>query len=100
MIGLGYIGLPTAALIASNGVQTYGVDINPKVVDTINKGEIHIVEPDLDTAVSEAVEKGFLKAGTQAIDANTYIIVVPTPFKDKNEPDISFVEAATKGIIP
>lgn len=100
MIGLGYIGLPTAALIAQNNVYVHGVDINPKVVETINKGKIHIVEPDLDKAVASAVQKGYLKASTQAVEANNYIIVVPTPFKGKNEPDISFVEAATKGIIP
>jgi UDP-N-acetyl-D-mannosaminuronic acid dehydrogenase len=100
MIGLGYIGLPTAALIASNKVHVHGVDINQKVVDTINAGKIHIVEPDLVDAVAKAVRDGFLKASTKAIEASTYIIVVPTPFKDKNEPDISFVEAATKGIIP
>lgn len=100
MIGLGYIGLPTAALIASNKVNVFGVDINPNVVETINRGEIHIVEPELDSAVASAVKNGFLKAGLKAQEANTYLIVVPTPFKDKNEPDISFVEAATKGILP
>lgn len=100
MIGLGYIGLPTAALIASNKVFVYGVDINSDVVETINRGEIHIVEPELDSAVANAVKNGFLKAGLKAQEANTYLIVVPTPFKDKNEPDISFVEAATKGILP
>ena len=100
MIGLGYIGLPTAALIASNNVKVYGVDINPKVVDTINRGEIHIVEPALDIAVASAVKNGYLKAATTPIEASTYIIVVPTPFKGKNEPDISFVDAATKAIIP
>ena len=100
MIGLGYIGLPTAALIAQGGAKVHGVDINQNVVDTINRGEIHIVEPDLGQAVSEAVKKGFLKAATKAVEANTYIIVVPTPFKDKNEPDISFVQAATEGILP
>ena len=100
MIGLGYIGLPTAALIASNKVFVYGVDINSDVVETINRGEIHIVEPELDSAVANAVKNGFLKAGLKAKEANTYLIVVPTPFKDKNEPDISFVEAATKGILP
>lgn len=100
MIGLGYIGLPTAALIASNNVHVHGVDINPAVVDTINRGEIHIVEPDLDKAVAKAVQEGYLKAEVTPVEANNYIIVVPTPFKDKNEPDISFVEAATRGIIP
>ena len=100
MIGLGYIGLPTAALIASNNVKVHGVDINPKVVETINRGEIHIVEPALDVAVASAVKNGYLKAATTPVEANTYIIVVPTPFKGKNEPDISFVEAATKAVIP
>ena len=100
MIGLGYIGLPTAALIAQNGVHVHGVDINPSVVETINAGKIHIVEPSLGIAVAEAVEKGFLKASTKAVEADNYLIVVPTPFKAKNEPDISFVEAATRGILP
>jgi UDP-N-acetyl-D-mannosaminuronic acid dehydrogenase len=100
MIGLGYIGLPTAALIASNKVNVYGVDINPKVVETINKGQIHIVEPELDTAVASAVKDGYLKAGTTPVEGNTYLIVVPTPFKNKNEPDISFVESATRAVLP
>ena len=100
MIGLGYIGLPTAALIASNKVNVHGVDINQNVVNTINRGEIHIVEPELDIAVAQAVKDGYLKAATTAVEANNYLIVVPTPFKGKNEPDISFVEAATRGILP
>ncbi len=100
MIGLGYIGLPTAALIASGGAQVHGVDINQNVVDTINEGKIHIVEPSLDEAVEVAVKEGFLRADTKPVEANTYLIVVPTPFKGKNEPDISFVEAATRAILP
>ena len=100
IIGLGYIGLPTAALIASNSVRVHGVDVNQKIVDTINRGEIHIVEPELDTVVASAVKDNYLKAATTAIEADNYFIVVPTPFKGKNEPDISFVEAATRGIIP
>jgi UDP-N-acetyl-D-mannosaminuronic acid dehydrogenase len=100
MIGLGYIGLPTAALIAQNKTYVHGVDINPVVVETINAGKIHIVEPELDTAVANAVKEGFLKADTKPVEANVYLIVVPTPFKAKNEPDISFVEAATQAIIP
>jgi len=99
-IGLGYIGLPTSALIASHGTNVLGVDINQKVVDTINQGKIHIVEPDLDKIVSAAVSKGNLTASTKAIPAEVYLIVVPTPFKGNHEPDISFVEAATNGIIP
>ncbi|MDA0326600.1 MAG: UDP-N-acetyl-D-mannosamine dehydrogenase [Bacteroidetes bacterium] len=99
-IGLGYIGLPTSALIASNGIPVFGVDINQNVVDTINRGEIHIVEPELDGVVKTAVEKGLLKAGIKAIESDVYLIVVPTPFKGNHEPDISYVEAATEGIIP
>lgn len=98
-IGLGYIGLPTSVLIAQHGIAVYGVDINQEVVDTINAGKIHIVEPELDGIVAKAVEQGIFKAGTKPVVADTYLIVVPTPFKAKNEPDISFVEAATKGII-
>jgi len=98
-IGLGYIGLPTSALIASHGTNVLGVDINQSVVDTINQGKIHIVEPDLDAIVSKAVSNGFFKASTKASLADVYLIVVPTPFKGNHEPDISFVEAATKGII-
>lgn len=99
-IGLGYIGLPTSALIASHGTYVLGVDINQKVVDTINQGKIHIVEPDLDKIVSKAVSNGFFKAATKPSSADVYLIVVPTPFKEDHEPDISFVEAATKVIIP
>jgi len=99
-VGLGYIGLPTSALIAQHETYVLGVDINQSVVDTINQGKIHIVEPDLDTVVKNTVAKGFLKASTKAVEAETYLIVVPTPFKGNHEPDISFVEAATKGIIP
>ena len=99
-IGLGYIGLPTSALIASHGTNVLGIDINQKVVDTINQGKIHIVEPDLDKIVSKAVSDGFLKASTKPSAAEVYLIVVPTPFKGNHEPDISFVEAATESVIP
>ncbi len=100
MMGLGYIGLPTAALIAGNRTKVNGVDVNPKVVDTINKGKVHIVEPDLEAAVSKAVKEGYLQAHLEPKEADAYLIVVPTPFKEKNEPDISYVEAATKAILP
>jgi UDP-N-acetyl-D-mannosaminuronic acid dehydrogenase len=100
MIGLGYIGLPTAALIAKGKTRVLGVDINPQVVETVNQGKIHIVEPELDKAVANAVQDGYLRAATKASEANAYLIVVPTPFKDKNEPDISFVEAATRSLLP
>lgn len=99
-IGLGYIGLPTSALIASNGINVMGIDLNQKIVDTINRGEIHIVEPELDHVVKKAVENGFLKASTEPISGDVYLIVVPTPFKGNFEPDISYVETATKKIIP
>tara|TARA_X000000950_G_scaffold18970_1_gene20541 strand:- start:27724 stop:28935 length:1212 start_codon:yes stop_codon:yes gene_type:complete len=99
-IGLGYIGLPTSALIASRGTNVLGVDVNKSVVDTINQGKIHIVEPDLDAIVSKAVANGNLKAATKADTAEVFLVVVPTPFKGDHEPDISFVEAATKAVIP
>lgn len=100
IMGLGYIGLPTAALIAKNEVSVLGIDINQNVVDTINKGEIHIVEPDLDNIVKNAVSNNFLKASRTPEKANTYLIVVPTPFKEKNEPDISYLKEATKVLLP
>ncbi|RMZ59305.1 UDP-N-acetyl-D-mannosamine dehydrogenase [Chryseobacterium nematophagum] len=99
-IGLGYIGLPTSALIANNGVSVHGVDISQHVVDTINEGKIHIVEPDLDQAVAKAVKEGYLKADIKPVVADTYLVVVPTPFKGNYEPDISYVKSATEGIIP
>ena len=99
-IGLGYIGLPTSALIASKSIPVHGVDINEDVVETINQGKIHIVEPDLDTVVQLAVEKGFLKASTIPVEGDIYLIVVPTPFKGNHEPDISYVEAATRSLLP
>jgi UDP-N-acetyl-D-mannosaminuronic acid dehydrogenase len=100
MMGLGYIGLPTAALIASRGLEVTGVDIRQKVVDTINKGQIHIVEPDLDGLVHHVVKKGSLKAALTPINADVYLIAVPTPFKDNHVPDLSFVSAATQSILP
>lgn len=100
MVGLGYIGLPTAALIAQNRFYVHGVDINSTVVETINAGKIHIIEPELDQAVATAVEAGYLRADVKPVEADTYLIVVPTPFKGKNEPDISFVESATRAVIP
>jgi len=99
-IGLGYIGLPTSALIAANEIPVHGVDISQHVVDTINAGKIHIVEPDLDQAVASAVKAGFLKADTKPVEADVYLVVVPTPFKGNFEPDISYVQAATEGILP
>jgi len=99
-LGLGYIGLPTSALVASVGIKVQGMDVNQHVVDTINKGEIHIVEPELKEYVAQAVAKGNLNASTKVQAADVYLVVVPTPFKGNHEPDISFVEAATRNIIP
>ena len=99
-IGLGYIGLPTSALIASQGTKVLGVDTNQKVVDIINNGEIHIVEPELDKYVFNAVSNGFFKASTEVQMADVFLIVVPTPFKENHEPDISYVEEATRSVIP
>lgn len=100
-LGLGYIGLPTSALIAASNIAVHGVDISQKVVDIINAGKIHIVEPGLDTAVAGAVAGGFLRADTVAVAADVYLVVVPTPFKGgSHEPDISYIQAATEGILP
>ncbi|WP_432412278.1 UDP-N-acetyl-D-mannosamine dehydrogenase [Rasiella sp. SM2506] len=100
MMGLGYIGLPTAALISSRGLQVTGVDIREEVVETINQGKIHIVEPDLDGLVHHVVNKGYLKAATAPVTADVYLIAVPTPFKGDHVPDISYVSAAARTIIP
>jgi UDP-N-acetyl-D-mannosaminuronic acid dehydrogenase len=101
MMGLGYIGLPTAALIASKGVSVLGVDVQQSVVDTINEGRIHIVEPDLDGIVRHDVDRGYLKASTEAHKSDVFLIAVPTPFKgDNHEPDLKYVESATRMILP
>jgi UDP-N-acetyl-D-mannosaminuronic acid dehydrogenase len=100
VIGLGYIGLPTASFLGTKGYQVTGVDISPSVVDTINQGKIHIVEPDLDILVKSAVNSGQLKASLEPVAADIFIIAVPTPFKDDHQPDLSYVEAATKMIAP
>lgn len=103
VIGLGYIGLPTAALLASENFEVSGVDINKNAVDTINKGEIHIVEPDLDAYVRSAVSAGRLKAYLEPVESDVYIICVPTPFSVENDmpaPDISCVLSAANSIAP
>jgi len=100
MMGLGYIGLPTAALIAKNNIKVIGVDIQQKVVDTINRGEIHIVEPDLDGLVKKVVADKMLQASTKVSSSDAFLIAVPTPFKGDHVPDISYVESATKTILP
>lgn len=100
VIGLGYIGLPTAAVFASRKKKVIGVDINQQAVDTINRGEIHIVEPDLDMIVHAAVTEGYLRATTKAEAADAFLIAVPTPFKGDHEPDLSYIESASKAIGP
>ena len=104
VIGLGYIGLPTAAVIASRGIKVVGVEINQKAVDTINAGNIHIVEPDLDIVVKSVVSTGNLRATTQVEPAEAFMIAVPTPFKhgedDSHSPDLSYIESAAKAIAP
>jgi len=100
MMGLGYIGLPTAALIASRGINVQGIDVNQSVVDTINEGKIHIVEPALDELVKYVVEKGLLKANITPETADVYLIAVPTPFKENHEPDLKYVKSATRTILP
>ncbi len=100
MVGLGYIGLPTAALIASKKIKVSGIDVKPEVIETINQGRIHIVEPDLEELVNKVVKQGYLQAAMAVTPADTFIITVPTPVRDGNKPDISYVKAATKSIIP
>ncbi|CAH6918643.1 UDP-N-acetyl-D-mannosamine dehydrogenase [Vibrio chagasii] len=105
VVGLGYIGLPTAAMFASRKKKVIGVDVNQHAVDTINRGEIHIVEPDLDMIVHAAVTEGYLKAVTTPEPADAFLIAVPTPFKECAEgeipePDLRFIEAAGKAIAP
>ncbi|WP_337028807.1 UDP-N-acetyl-D-mannosamine dehydrogenase [Pantoea eucalypti] len=100
VIGLGYIGLPTAAVFASKGKKVVGVDINARAVETINRGAIHIVEPDLDEVVHAAVTRGDLRATTQPEPADAFLIAVPTPFKDEYQPDLRFVKAAAESIAP
>ena len=99
-MGLGYIGLPTAIIAAKHGVQVIGVDINPKVVEVTNQGKLHIIEPGMEEMLQEVVKSGALKASTTPEVCEAYFMVVPTPFKGNHEPDISYVEAATKAVIP
>lgn len=100
VIGLGYIGLPTAAAFAARQKKVIGVDVNQHAVDTINQGKIHIVEPDLDKTVKTAVEAGYLKAFTTPQRADAFLIAVPTPFKDDHQPDLSYVMTAAESIAP
>lgn len=98
VIGLGYIGLPTAAVFASRKKKVIGVDVNQNAVDIINRGQIHIVEPDLDMVVHAAVTEGYLRATTKPEPADAFLIAVPTPFKGDHEPDLGYIESASKSI--
>ena len=100
MVGLGYIGLPTAALFAAHGNRVIGVDVSQRVVDTINAGKIHIVEPELDGLVHKAVADGMLSATRDPEPADAFIIAVPTPFKENHEPDLSYIRSAAEMIAP
>lgn len=104
IVGLGYIGLPTAAVFASHKVKVIGVDVNQHAVDTINRGQIHIVEPDLDMLVHAAVSEGYLRATTKPEPAQAFLIAVPTPFKEgptgPHHPDMDYIESASKSIAP
>jgi UDP-N-acetyl-D-mannosaminuronic acid dehydrogenase len=104
VVGLGYIGLPTAAVIASRKKEVIGLDVSSRVIDTINRGEIHIVEPDLDIVVRSVVTEGYLRATMEAEHADAFLIAVPTPFSVSNDnqhlPDLSFIESAARKIAP
>ncbi len=99
-MGLGYIGLPTAIIAAKYGIEVVGVDVNQEVVDTTNSGKLHIVEEGLEELLKEVIASGKFKAYARPQVADAYFIVVPTPFKGNHKPDISFVEAATKMVLP
>ncbi len=100
VVGLGYIGLPTAAIIASRKKNVIGLDVNPDTVATINRGEVHICEPDLDAMVKTAVAEGYLRATLTAEPADAFLVAVPTPFQGDHQPDLKYVEAAANAIAP
>ena len=100
VVGLGYIGLPTAAILASNGVDVIGVDINERTVEAVNRGDVPFVEPDLATYVAGAVTQGTLRAATKPEQADAFIVAVPTPFTDGHKPDLSYIQAAAEAIAP
>lgn len=100
IFGLGYIGLPTATLLAGHGMDVLGVDVSDKAVDSVNAGKMHIVEPGLDVYLKEAVEKGKLRASKSPEQADVFVLAVPTPFRDGYKPDLSYIEAAAKNLAP
>ena len=99
-MGLGYIGLPTAIIAAKHGVDVVGVDINAKVVEKTNQGILHIIEPGMEEMLQEVIAAGKFKAYTEPQVSDAYFMVVPTPFKGDHEPDVSYVEAATRAVLP
>lgn len=99
-MGLGYIGLPTAIIAAKHGIRITGVDINPQIVEMTNAGHLHIIEPGIEEMLKEVVASGMLKASITPETADAYFMVVPTPFKGNHEPDVSYVEAATRAVLP
>lgn len=99
-MGLGYIGLPTAIIAAKHGVNVIGVDINPSVVEQTNAGHLHIIEPGMEDMLKDVITSGQLHASTTPEESDAYFMVVPTPFKGNHEPDVSYVEAATRAVIP
>lgn len=100
IIGLGYIGLPTAAVFASRGLNVVGVDVNPSIVETVNSGNVHIEEPDLDIVVRSVVLSGNLRAALKPEAADAFIVAVPTPFKDRHQPDLSYIRSAAHSLAP
>ncbi|MCE3544411.1 UDP-N-acetyl-D-mannosamine dehydrogenase, partial [Escherichia coli] len=100
VLGLGYIGLPTAAVIARTGARVLGIDVSQNVVDTVNSGRVHIEEVDLDGLVSGVVARGTLRAATEVAPADVFVIAVPTPFSDDHAPDITYVLQAATTIAP
>ncbi|NUP95128.1 MAG: UDP-N-acetyl-D-mannosamine dehydrogenase [Planctomycetaceae bacterium] len=100
VVGLGYIGLPTASILGTKGCRVFGVDVSPQVVDTINAGRIHIEEPDLDLIVKAAVQAGNLTAATVPSEADVFVLAVPTPIQPDKQPDVSMVESAARAIAP
>jgi UDP-N-acetyl-D-mannosaminuronic acid dehydrogenase len=97
---LGYIGLPTAAILASNGASVVGVDLSQATVDAVNRGDVPFVEPDLAAYVSGAVSHGKLRATTSPEPAEAFIIAVPTPLTGDHEPDLSYIESAAASLAP
>lgn len=100
VVGMGYIGLPTAVMLAAQGTQVVGVDVNQRTIDMVNKGELPFVEPDLETSLSGVVARGRLTATTEMPEADAYIIAVPTPFQPDHTADLSYVESAVNAVAP